>query len=133
LELSRLVEELERDGQIAPQDRMEAVTALRGLSTDRELYASLEPLITEANARKPDEAKIAQIQSQRLKYMTGVRATVEPVARRSSNSLRLFSMDSSRVSWNVFSEPAASVKLTVIHEMDEPDSKLIEEFRAAGH
>jgi erythromycin esterase len=81
-ELSRLVEEFGRAGQIASQDCMEAIAVLRSLPTDRELYTRVEPLISEVNAKNPDEAKIAQIQARRLEYMTGVRASAEPLARR---------------------------------------------------
>lgn len=81
-ELSRLIEEFGRTGHMASQDGRDAMAALRGLPTDRELYAVVEPLISEATAGNPDTARIAEIQAGQLKYMTGVRASAEPLAQR---------------------------------------------------
>lgn len=81
-ELSRLVEEFGRLGPITSQDSSEAIAVLRALPTDRELYTSVEPLISEANSKNPDQAKIAVIQARRMEYMTGVRASAEPLVRR---------------------------------------------------
>ncbi len=50
------------------------------LPSDRELFGSLEPLISEASSPNPDGAKIADIQARRTDYMSGIRASAERLA-----------------------------------------------------
>ena len=81
-ELTRLLRDFARAGRLALEDCLEAMALLGRLPSDRELFGSLEPLISEASSPNPDGAKIADIQARRTDYMTGVRESVERMALR---------------------------------------------------
>jgi erythromycin esterase-like protein len=81
-ELTRLLRQLERTGELASRDCKEAITVVGGLPADKDLHRSVASLIEEASSKNPDAAKIAQIQARRLEYMSGVPLSVERLARR---------------------------------------------------
>ena len=69
-ELTRLLRDFARAGRLASEDCLEAMALLDRLPSDRELFGSLEPLISEASSPNPDGAKIADIQARRTDYMS---------------------------------------------------------------
>ena len=81
-ELTRLLRDFARAGRLASEDCLEAMALLGRLPSDRELFASLEPLISEASSPNPDGAKIADIQARRTDYMSGVRTSAERLVPR---------------------------------------------------
>jgi erythromycin esterase len=81
-QIKRLLRNFSRAGRLAPDDFREAMASLLRLPSDRELFGSLEPLISEASSPNPDGAKIADIQARRADYMSGVRASAEGLALR---------------------------------------------------
>jgi hypothetical protein len=81
-QIKRLLRNFSRAGRLAPDDFQEAMASLLRLPSDRELFGSLEPLISEASSPNPDGAKIADIQARRADYMSGVRASAEGLALR---------------------------------------------------
>jgi erythromycin esterase len=76
-ELTRLLRDFARAGRLASEDCLEAMALLDRLPSDRELFGSLEPLISEASSPNPDGAKIADIQARRTDYMSIVGTSAE--------------------------------------------------------
>ena len=79
-QLTRLLQTFARAGLLASDDCLEVMALLGRLPSDRELFRSLEPLISEASSPNPDRAKIADIQARRTDYMSGIRASAERLA-----------------------------------------------------
>jgi erythromycin esterase len=71
-ELMRSLEDFVRTALVDAGVCGEAMAALDCLPTDRQLHATLGPLLEEATATNPDVDKIAKIQAQRSELMTGV-------------------------------------------------------------
>ncbi|MDR3635448.1 MAG: erythromycin esterase family protein [Isosphaeraceae bacterium] len=81
-ELTRLLRDFARAGRLASEDCLESLALLDRLPSDRELFGSLEPLISEASSPNPDGAKIADIQARRTDYMSVVRGSAERLVLR---------------------------------------------------
>ena len=81
-ELARLLQRFGGTGRLSLEDVTETTALLTALPADRDLFSSVELLVSEASSTNPDEARLADIQAQQSAFMATARASVEKLSRR---------------------------------------------------